>query len=368
MRPIIAILLLLAPAGMTVLRAQSASAAGKQSVLILLQEPQGALGKRLAEAPSSTPVPEEVRTAAQREYTGLVQAQRESFEQRLMAAGATGVVQYPALNMMRADIPQAAFSSLHSDPAVVSVTPLSEDAQVPSTNLGVAVPPAAGIAVGGHGRNLDTFQPPSLMTNIAAVQPAALAGTPVSAFIAPVQTSGLPGAVMPGSVMPGSIPGTPMPGTMMPGMMTPGLPGTGGMFQSILSVTGQMGMQAGTLMPRASGMVALLTGSAQIAQIIVLNRKQGCIITLETAGTQLSEAGGQGVIAVNAPPSCLWQAQSDADWLQITSGGPMMGPGIIKYTATPASAGLLRTGDINIVGLAGAKVRGKTSTAIRQGQ
>jgi hypothetical protein len=185
-----------------------------------------------------------------------------------------------------------------------------------------------------------------------------LMATPVPAMMPPVQ--------MPGTT--GSIAGATLPGSMMPGATMPGFPNGGGMFQSILGATGQMGMQAGTVMPRAAGMVSLLTGGAQIVQIIANSRKQGCAILLATAGTQIPEAGGQGVIAVNAPPTCLWQSQSDSDWLQINTGGPMMGPGIIKYTASAASAGMLRTGVISITGIAGTRVKGKPSTTIRQGQ
>ena len=117
-------MLLLPPVSLTVLHAQPVPAPGKQSFLILLRQPECALGKRLAELPAATPVPDEVRAEAEREQTSLAQVQKESFERRLTAAGATGVVPYPALNMMRADIPVSALSSLHSDPAVVSVTPL----------------------------------------------------------------------------------------------------------------------------------------------------------------------------------------------------------------------------------------------------
>ena len=183
--------------------------------------------------------------------------------------------------------------------------------------------------------------------------------------MASMQMPSSPGSMMPGMMMPGM---SSMMGSPSFGMPSQAFPGTGGTFQSILGVTGQMGMQAGSIMPRASGMIALLSGGAQIAQLLATSRKQGCVILLATAGTQIPEAGGQGVIAVNAPPSCLWQAQSDAEWLQVTGGGPMMGPGIVKYTAAPASAGMLRTGVISIGGIAGAKVKGKTSTTIRQGQ
>ena len=355
MQATLAILLLFVS---TLLRAQPAAASAKQNVLILLRQPESALSQRLAQAPPSTPVPDEVRTAAEHEQTSLIQAQTESFEQRLTAAGATGVVHYAGLNMMRADIPPSALTSLHSDPAVVSVTPLSEDAPPlaggaiapPLASPGVAAPPAAGVAAGRIVRKSESFQPPSLM-------PAPIPGS-------------MPAMPMPST--PGQPPGAMMPGQMMGsppfGAPPPGMPGSGGMLQSILGVTGQMGMQAGTMAPRAAGMIAMLTGGAQIAQIVANSRKQGCAILIATAGAQIPEAGGQGVIAVSAPPTCLWQAQSDADWLQIDAAGPMMGPGIVKYTATAASHGMLRTGVVSITGVAGNKVKGKTSTTLRQGE
>jgi hypothetical protein len=358
MRPIIAIVVLLfMSAGTAVLRAQPMAAAGKQTVLILLRQPEGALAKRLAEAPSSTPVPEEVRAAALREQASMVVAQRNSFDRRMTAAGATGVIHYPELNMARAEISQSALSSLQSDPAVVSVTPLSEDTQavaggrataLPAANLvDVGAQPAAGVAAGRLGRRSETVQPPSLQPGMAFGQ-----------------MSAVPPGLPPG--LPMTPPNAPNP-AFMPGMQTPGFPASGGMFQSILGLTGQMGMQAGAAMPRAAGMLTLLSGGAQIAQAIVTARKQGCGITLATVEAQIPEDGGQGVIAVNAPPNCLWRARSDADWLQINAEGPVIGPGIVKYTAAAAGAGMLRTGVIDIVGVANVKVKGKTSITVRQG-
>src|SRR5450755_3021678 len=67
MKPMIAIpMSLLLLTGVTLLRAQPVPATGKQTVLILLRQPEGTLGRRLAELPASTPVPDEVRSAAQR--------------------------------------------------------------------------------------------------------------------------------------------------------------------------------------------------------------------------------------------------------------------------------------------------------------
>ncbi len=42
----------------------------------------------------------------------------------------------------------------------------------------------------------------------------------------------------------------------------------GGMVQMLLSATSMMGMQAGTAMPRSAGMLALVSGAAQIAMMI----------------------------------------------------------------------------------------------------
>ena len=223
---------------------------------------------------------------------------------------------------------------------------------LPAANPVVGVPPVAGTAAGMFGHKFDALQPPSLSVPSQIGMPTAP-----------------PGAMNPVFMPPLPMPGMPTPGMQMagvPGMQ--GLPGAGGMFQMLLGVTGQMGMQAETAMPRAAGKAMLLSGTAQLAQVILANRKPGCTLTLATAGTQIPEAGGQGVIAVNTPPSCLWQARSDADWLHIVTDCPMMGPGIVRYATAPASAGMLRTGVINIVGVANNKVKGKTSITVRQGQ
>jgi hypothetical protein len=341
MKPIIAISMLLVwLAGMTVLPAQTVAVPAAKSVLILLRQPEGTLSRRLAELPSSTPVPEDVKAAALSEQKWLAQAQQDSFDQRMTAAGATQLVHYPELNMVRADVPSDAMSSLQSDPAVVSVTPMSEDAPVPAdASKGVGVPPATGLAAGMPRHRSDLIQSP---------------------FISPMPPAGLP-----------ALPGMAMPPMQMPGMPLPGvvgLPSTGGMFQSLLGATAQMGVQAETAMPRAAGMAMLVSGTVQIAQIILANRRPGCTLTLATDSARTPESGGHGVIAVNAPPTCLWQARSDADWLSIDTDGPVMGPGIVKYTAAAASAGMLRTGVINIIGIANIKLKGKTSVSVRQGQ
>src|ERR1700722_7576902 len=98
-------ILLFLPAGMSVLRAQPAPGAAPKTYLILLRQPEGTLAKRLAEASPATPIPDEVRAAALREKASMVQAQQDSFDQRMAAAGASQVTHYPELNIGRADVP-----------------------------------------------------------------------------------------------------------------------------------------------------------------------------------------------------------------------------------------------------------------------
>src|SRR4051794_7246537 len=110
MRPINAMLLMFA--GVAVLCAQPTAVTGRQSVLMVLRQPEGPVGQRLAAIPPSTVVPEEVRAAAERERAGLAKAQQESFNLRLAAVGATGVLHYAGLNMVRAEVPLVSIAAL----------------------------------------------------------------------------------------------------------------------------------------------------------------------------------------------------------------------------------------------------------------
>ncbi len=334
MRPRIVFLLVLMISIATLLPAQPVAPARK-TVLILLRQPEGPLGQRLTTIGQSIAVPEEVRQAAGRERAALAAAQQESFNTRLAAAGATGVIHYPGLNMVHAELPAGAEGALASDPAVLSLTPLSEDAP-----LGVGVQPPVGTAGGPPGRKSEMLHSPFLM-------PALSPG-----FI--------PSPQMPGQMQ--------MPGQLgLPGAMPPVMPGAtgGGMFQSLLGVTAQVGAQTGMMMPRAGGMLALVAGGAQIAQVIAANRRQTCTISLQATTAAIPASGGQGTFIVQASPSCLWQAQTDAEWLKVESDGPVVGPGVVRYTAAPAS-GTNRTAVIVIAGIARMTIKGKTSLTLTQ--
>jgi hypothetical protein len=127
-------------------------------------------------------------------------------------------------------------------------------------------------------------------------------------------------------------------------------------------------MQVGGAMPRTAPMMILFSGAAQIAQVVLTNRKQGCTPMIAASGTRVPEAGGHGSIAVNIGGACFWQAQSDAEWVQVKTEGPVMGPGVVQFTVSPASAGMVRTAIVTLSGIAGSKVRGDVQVVIKQGQ
>lgn len=339
MKQTVAILILLSN-----VYAQAPAAPGKRSVLIVLRQPEGEIGQRLATSPPSAQVPEEVSAAAERERAVMVKAQQESFRGRLAAAGVTGVEAYPELNMVRAEIPAAALSSVQSDPAVLAVTSLSEDA------------PSVGAAIGRPGHRPEGLQSPLLM---------APATSPANGM-----AIGMPG-VMPQTPF-GGQPFMQQPMTGQPFMGQPGMPmgggmGSGGMFQSLAGVVGSMGAQSSMMMPRASGFIVLAAGGAQIASILATNRKQACTIRLDAPPARAPAAGGQGYLMVRASPSCLWQAQSNAEWLHVDTDSPMPGTGLVRYTVAP-SAGSARTGNITIAGITKTTIRGAAALTVSQGQ
>jgi hypothetical protein len=143
------------------------------------------------------------------------------------------------------------------------------------------------------------------------------------------------------------------------------VPGGGGLWQSLLSVTSQIGAQSTMMMPRASGIIVLAAGGAQIAQVIASNRKTSCTLSLDTDRIRIPAAGGPGAIAVRASPSCIWQAQSDTDWLTINSDGPMVGSGMFRYTAAPSTSGS-RTATVTLAAISKMTIKGKSSITVTQ--
>jgi hypothetical protein len=346
---------------------QTVAGGGRESVLVVLRQMEGPIGQRLAGVAPGTVVPEEVLAASRREQEGLAKAQRESLEARLTALGGGQVLHYPALNMVRVEVPRAAVNALQTDPAVMSVTAISGDVQ-PT--------PATAIPNASIGRPLLT---PTLSGTgmMGGSNPAFMASNPMGGSGVGMPGAGMQGLGMQGLGMQGlGMPGMGMQGMGMQGMgmqgmsfigQQPGFGGRGSMLQAMLGVTGQMGGQLAMAMPRAAGLLAMVAGGAQVAQVIVANRKQSCSISLDSTNLQIPAAGSQGSFAVRASPSCMWQAQSNEEWLHVDSDSPMVGSGLVRYTVA-AGTGARRSGVITIAGIAKMTMKGKTSLTVTQGE
>jgi hypothetical protein len=64
---------------------------------------------------------------------------------------------------------------------------------------------------------------------------------------------------------------------------------------------------------------------------------------------QVAEGGGSGTVMVTASAGCNWTAQSNADFVSVTSSDEGTGSGSVSYTVAP-NTGLPRTGTLSIAG------------------
>ena len=76
-----------------------------------------------------------------------------------------------------------------------------------------------------------------------------------------------------------------------------------------------------------------------------------CTFTLANTSASMPQAGGSGSVDVRASSAlCTWTAQSDAEWIAITSGANGKGSARVSFTVAPAT-GPPRTGALTIAGL-----------------
>src|SRR5687768_16982243 len=59
-----------------------------------------------------------------------------------------------------------------------------------------------------------------------------------------------------------------------------------------------------------------------------------CQVSLEAPSDSIAPSGGQGVIAVTAPPECAWSAASGATWLTGLTPSSGQGNGRVEFRAT----------------------------------
>lgn len=77
----------------------------------------------------------------------------------------------------------------------------------------------------------------------------------------------------------------------------------------------------------------------------------GCRVTLSSVEQTFSGNGGTGSVAVTTDPgSCVWTAQSNAEWITINSGASGTGNSTINFTVAINNTTADRTGTVTIVG------------------
>ena len=76
----------------------------------------------------------------------------------------------------------------------------------------------------------------------------------------------------------------------------------------------------------------------------------GCTYAITPQSELFSAQNGSGEVAVSTQNGCSWTAQSNADWIGITSGNSGSGPGTVKYLVQSNSGVASRTGTLTIAG------------------
>ena len=82
------------------------------------------------------------------------------------------------------------------------------------------------------------------------------------------------------------------------------------------------------------------------------------IVTLSPTSQSFGASGGTGVIQVTALTEGGWSAESDVDWITITSGALGLGNGEVSYSVAANGAATLRSGTLTI---------GEETFAVNQG-
>jgi hypothetical protein len=80
-----------------------------------------------------------------------------------------------------------------------------------------------------------------------------------------------------------------------------------------------------------------------------INQGQGCAFTLSAGSASAPAAGATGSVDIKAADGCGWAANSNVNWLSVTSGASGSGNGTIHYSVA-ANTGPSRTGTITAGG------------------
>jgi hypothetical protein len=85
-----------------------------------------------------------------------------------------------------------------------------------------------------------------------------------------------------------------------------------------------------------------------------------CAVTLPATSATFTSAGGNGVIAIEAPPGCSWTASANTSWIWLSQPISGSGTGSVGFTVLP-NAGAARVGTVTIGGQVFTVVQSGTS-------
>ena len=94
---------------------------------------------------------------------------------------------------------------------------------------------------------------------------------------------------------------------------------------------------------QADGSSGLLNDFA--VQVFPVGNPQACAPAFGTAAVTLPASGTVASVDIKAPATCIYQATTNADWIQILSGGYGSGNGTLNFIARP-NPGVARSGTI----------------------
>ncbi|MEN3331631.1 MAG: hypothetical protein V7641_996 [Blastocatellia bacterium] len=96
------------------------------------------------------------------------------------------------------------------------------------------------------------------------------------------------------------------------------------------------------------------TGAApnqiELHPIIDIVFNPNCVYGASSGNPFFSETGGEAMLNVTASGACPWTANSNANWINITSAGNGLGNGVVSYAVRDNSTGSARQGTMTIAG------------------
>ena len=98
----------------------------------------------------------------------------------------------------------------------------------------------------------------------------------------------------------------------------------------------------------AIGLTAAIAGCESQSSTSTGPSPVKCQVSLEAPTDSIAPAGGQGAIAITAPPECAWTAASGAAWLTGLTPSSGQGNGRVEFRATDNPAGTVRQSYIAI--------------------